>query len=103
MKYGVIKIGGFQYKIAEGDEIKVEKVEGEKGDSLDFKEVLLLVDKGKVKIGKPFLKDVKVKGKILDQIKGPKVRVATYKAKSRYRRVKGHRKLPTRIKIEKIV
>jgi len=103
MKYAVVKIGGSQYKIAEGDEIEVEKLEGKKGDSLDFKEVLLLVDKEKVKIGKPYLPGVKVKAKILDQVKGKKIRVAIYKAKSRYRKVRGHRKLLTKIKIEKIV
>lgn len=103
MKYAVVKIGGSQYKVAEGDEFEVEKIEGEKGNSIELKEVLLLVKEGKVKIGKPYLPGVKVKGKILDQIKSPKIRVATYKAKSRYRSVKGHRKLLTRIKIEKIV
>lgn len=103
MKYAVVKIGGSQYKIAEGEEIEVEKIEGKKGDSLEFKEILLLVDKGRVRIGKPSLPGVKVKGKILDQIKGKKIRVATYKAKSRYRKVKGHRKLLTRLRIEKIV
>lgn len=102
MKYAVVKIGGTQFKVVEDDEIEVEKIEGKKGNSVDFKEVLLLVDNGKMKVGKPFLSGVKVKGKILNQIKGPKIRVATYKAKSRYRRVKGHRKLLTKIKIEKI-
>jgi len=102
MKYAVVKIGGSQHKVAEGDEIEVEKIEGEKGKAVDFKEVLLLVDEEKVKIGKPYIKGAQVKTKILDQIKGKKIRVATYKAKSRYRRVKGHRKLLTRLKIEKV-
>lgn len=102
MKYAVVKIGGTQHKIAEGEEIEVEKIEGEKGDSTDFKEVLLLVDDGKVKIGKPKVLGAKVKAKILEQFKGKKIRVATYKAKARYRKVKGFRPLLTKIKIEKI-
>lgn len=103
MKYAVIKIGGSQYKVAESDEIKIEKIEGKKSDSVDFKDVLLLVDEKKIKIGEPFLPKVKVKAKILDQIKGPKIRVATYKAKSRYRKVKGQRKQLTRVKILSIL
>lgn len=103
MKYAVVKIGGSQYKVAEGDEIEVEKIEGDKGKTIEFDQVLLLVDEAKVKIGKPFIKGVEVKAKILDQFKGKKIRVATYKAKSRYRRVKGHRKQLTRVKISSIL
>lgn len=102
MKYVVIKTSGRQYKVAEGDELEIDKIEGEKGKSITFEEVLLLVDEGKVKIGQPLVKGAKVKAKILDQVKGKKIRVATYKAKSRYRRVKGFRPLLTKIKIEKI-
>jgi large subunit ribosomal protein L21 len=103
MKYAVIKIGGHQYKVAEGDEIVVDKLPDEKGKEVTFKEVILLVGDGKVKIGKPYLKESSVKGEIVEHFKGPKIRVATYKAKSRYRRVKGHRSSLTRVKIKKIV
>lgn len=102
MKYAVVKIGGSQYRVAEGEEIEVEKIEGEKGKKLTFEEVLLFVDGERVKIGRPFVKGMKVKAEILDQFKGKKIRVATYKAKSRYRRVKGHRKRLTKLKIEKL-
>lgn len=103
MKYAVIRTGGKQYKVAQDDELEVEKLEGKKGSSLIFDEVLLLVDKAKVKVGQPLVKGAKVKAKILDQIKGKKIRVATYKAKSRYRRVKGHRQRLTRVKISSIL
>jgi len=63
---------------------------------------LLLVDGEKANIGQPLIKNAQVKAKILDQFKGKKIRVATYKAKSRYRRVKGSRPQLTKIKIEKI-
>ena len=101
-KFAVIKIGSSQRKIAEGDEIEVDKIEGKKGKALLFDQVLLLVDGPKVNIGQPLVKSAQVKAKILEQFKGKKIRVATYKAKSRYRRVKGFRPQLTKIKIEKI-
>ena len=101
-KYAVVKIAGFQYKVSEGDELEVSKIEAEKDKSVIFEEVLLIVEKGQLKIGQPFVKKAQIKAKILDQIKGEKIRVATYKAKSRYRRVKGFRPLLTKIRIEKI-
>lgn len=103
MKYAVVKIGGSQYKVAEGDEIAVDKIDGEKGKSLTFEEVLLFVDEKRVTIGQPLVKNAKIKAKIVNQFKGKKIRVATYKAKSRYRRVKGFRPLLTRVKILSII
>jgi len=102
-KYAVVKIGGLQYKVAEGDEIAVDKIDGEKGKSLTFEEILLFVDEKKVAIGQPLVKNAKIKAEIVDQFKGKKIRVATYKAKSRYRRVKGFRPLLTRVKILSIM
>ena len=103
MKYAIVKIGGSQFKLNEGDEISVEKIAGKKGDKVVFKEVLLLVDEKKIKIGQPLVKGETVQAQILEQYRGEKIRVATFKAKSRYRRVKGHRKYLTKIKIEKII
>jgi len=103
MKYAVVKIGGSQYKVAEGDEIVVDKIDGEKGKSLIFNQILLLVDDQRIQIGQPLLKEAKVKAEIVGQFKGKKIRVATYKAKSRYRRVKGFRPLLTRVKILSIM
>jgi len=99
--YAIVKIGGSQYKVAEGDELQVDKIEGEKGKTVSFDEVLLLSDE-EIKIGEPLVKGAQIKAKIIEQFKGDKIRVATYKAKSRYRRVKGFRPLLTKIKIEKI-
>jgi large subunit ribosomal protein L21 len=102
MKYTIIEAGSKQYKIKEGDEILVEKIEGKEGDKVKFDKVLILVDGEKRHIGQPYVSSVLVEGKILSQIKGDKIRIATYKAKSRYRKVKGHRQRFTKIKIEKI-
>jgi len=101
-KYAIVKIGGSQYKVTEGDEFEVDKIEGEKGKTVSFDEVLLLADE-EIKIGEPLVKGAQIKAKIIEQFKGDKIRVATYKAKSRYRRVKGFRPLLTKIKIEKII
>ncbi len=102
MKYAVVEISGKQYKVAEGEEFEVDKIEGDKGKKLTLDKVLLIVDEKKRKIGKPIVRGAKVTAEILEQFKGKKIRVATYKAKSRYRRVIGHRSQLTRIKIKKI-
>ena len=103
MKYAVINASGSQYKVEEGSKITVDKFDGEKGDMVDFNEVLLLVDGENAKIGTPFVKDAKVKAEVLEQFRGKKIRVATYKAKSRYRRVIGHRSDLVRLEIKKIL
>lgn len=102
MKYAVVKIKGHQYKVSEGDEIEIDRLPDKEKTEIVFDQVLLLVDGEKVKIGHPYLKGTSVKVEVIEHFKGPKIRVATYKAKSRYRRVKGHRSLLTKIKIKKI-
>ena len=96
-KYAIIKLQGHQYQVSENEEILVDKLTKGKEP-----EVLLLVDGDKVKIGKPTLKDVSVKIKIIGEEKGDKIRVFKYKGKSRYRRARGFRSQYTRILIEKI-
>ncbi len=100
MNYAVIKTGGKQYKVAEGDVIEVENLSAKEG-KITFDEVLLVVtDKG-VKIGKPKVES-KVTGKILENRKGDKTRVAKFKSKVRYRRVTGFRPQVSIVQIEKI-
>jgi len=103
-KIAVIKTGGKQYKVKEGDKIQVEKIEGKEGKKVDFKEVLLIAEEnGKdVEAGTPFLKGKKVEAKILEQYKDKKVTVIKYKNKIRYRRKLGHRQQKTQIQIESI-
>lgn len=102
MKYAIVNINGSQYKVTEGEELEINKVEGKKEEKVIFDKVLLLVDEQKITVGQPLVEKAKVTAKIIDQYKGKKIRVATYKAKSRYRRVKGFRPYLTKIKIEKI-
>jgi large subunit ribosomal protein L21 len=98
-KYAVIRIKGKQYKVSEGDEILIDRLGQAKAEA----EVLLVVEGGKIQVGKPLLKGVKVKLKVLkDEEKGKKVTVTKFKAKSRYRRKYGFRPLYTRLLIEKI-
>ena len=100
--YAIIKTGGKQYKVAEGDTIMVEKLTAEVGDSVAFEEVLAVVSDGSAKVGKPFLEGAKVTAKVEAQGKGPKIRIFKYKAKSNYRRRQGHRQPFTKVTIEKI-
>lgn len=102
MKHAVILTGGKQYKVCEGEVFSVAKLEGKAKDKVEFKEILLLLDDDKAAFGTPYLKDVKVKAEIIEQYKDKKVIVSKFKAKARYRRVKGHRQQLTKIKIIKI-
>ncbi|MBI4999774.1 50S ribosomal protein L21 [Candidatus Gottesmanbacteria bacterium] len=89
--YAVIKTGGKQYKVFEGEILEIDKLQKNPGEQIEFGEVLLVVKNGEVKIGQPTVPGTKVTAKILEQIKGKKIRIARFKAKVRYRRVKGFR------------
>ena len=100
--YAIIKTGGKQYKVAEGDTIYVEKLEANVDDAVTFDQVLTVVHDGNVTVGKPLVSGAKVTGKVLDQGKAKKILVFKYKAKSNYRRRQGHRQPFTKVAIEKI-
>ena len=100
--YAIIKTGGKQYKVAEGEVIYVEKLDAEAGDAVTFDEVLAVVADGDVKVGKPVVAGAKVTGKVEAQGKEKKILVFKYKAKSNYRRRQGHRQPFTKVVIEKI-
>lgn len=101
MKLAVIKTGGKQYKVTEGQLLKIEKIAGEKGDKINFDQVLLMgTDDGKtVEIGVPVLTEQKVGAEIIEQGRARKVRVVKYKSKTRYHKVYGHRQHFTQVKI----
>ncbi len=100
--YAIIKTGGKQYRVAEGDVICIEKLNADEGEVVAFDEVLTLVDGDTVKVGRPLVDGVKVTGKVQMQGKGKKIRIFKYKAKSNYRRRQGHRQPFTKVVIEKI-
>lgn len=102
MKYAVVDIKGKQYKISKGDEILFEDISDEK-DGLLFDRVLLYVDDDSVNVGSPYVKDIEVKAKILERLKGDKLDILVYRAKSNYRRRMGFRPSLCRVMIEDIV
>lgn len=98
----VIKVAGKQYKIKEGERLKIDKILGELNKKVTFDEVLLVFDNKKINIGQPKLKGVKVEAKVLKQGRDKKITIFKFKSKTRYRRKKGHRQPYTLIEIEKI-
>jgi large subunit ribosomal protein L21 len=103
-KIAVIKTGGKQYKVAEGDKVKLEKLPGEANGKVTFDQILLVSDSksGESKIGNPLVKGAKVEAKVLEQGRDKKVKVVKYKSKTRYTRVYGHRQPYTEVEISKI-
>jgi len=99
----VIKTGGKQYLVKEGDVLEIEKMEEEVGKKISFEEVLLIFNENgeDIQIGQPNLK-VNVEAEILEQKRGKKITVVKYKAKTRYHRRTGHRQLLTKVMILKI-
>lgn len=102
MQYAVIASGGKQYKVSVGEEILVDKLDGEKGKIYSFPQVLLVRDNDDIMLGKPFITQAQVLGKILDEIKGDKITISKFKAKVHYRRRIGFRPLYSKVKIESI-
>ena len=100
--YAIIKTGGKQYRIAEGDVITIEKLEATADETVTFDEVLTVVNDGDVKVGTPLVNGAKVTGTVLEQGKAKKILVFKYKAKSNYRKRQGHRQPYTEVLIEKI-
>lgn len=102
--FAVIKTGGKQYKVKEGQILKIEKIAGKVGDKIGFDKVLLVADEdGKeVKVGNPTVSGAKVAAEILEQGRAKKVMVIKYKPKTRYRRKVGHRQMYTKVKIVSI-
>jgi len=100
----VIKTGGKQYKVAEGDVIKVEKIDVEAGKTIDFNDVLLVgeADGTNLNIGAPLVPGAKVTATVIAQGRDKKIDVIKYKRKVRYRKKYGHRQAYTQVKIQKI-
>ena len=99
MKYAVIRTGGKQYRVAEGDLVKVEKLDGEVGEQVTLADVLFIGDNGAVKIGAPIVANARVVGEIVGQGKAKKVVVFKKKRRKSYSRQRGHRQHQTTLKI----
>ena len=100
--YAVVNTGGKQYKVQQGEILRVEKIPGDVGSPVTFDRVLLFSDGENVNIGQPVLDDVAVEGHIVEQGKAKKIIVFKYKRRKRYRRKKGHRQEFTAVRIDSI-
>ena len=100
--YAIIKTGGKQYRVSEGDVITIEKLDVAAEGTVSFDEVVTVVKDGDVKVGTPLVDGAKVTGTVLEHGKAKKSLVFKYKAKSNYRRRQGHRQPFTKVRIEKI-
>lgn len=97
--HAVIKTGGKQYRVTNGDVIKVERLEGEAGGSVELTNVLMVTDGDKTTVGTPLVDGAKVTAEILGQDRGPKLIVFKKKRRQNYRRKKGHRQDITVLRI----
>lgn len=100
--YAIIESCGKQYKVAEGDVVFFEKLDAEEGKKVTFDKVILVSEEGKVQVGNPYVKDVKVEGKVVSHGKGKKIIVFKMKPKKNYRRKQGHRQPYTKVEITSI-
>ena len=102
VSYAVVKTGGKQYLVKEGMTIIVDQLNLEKGTEIELEILVKLEEEGKAfKLGQPLLKE-KVSAEVIDNVKGDKIRIAKFKAKSRYRKVRGFRARLTKLKIIKV-
>lgn len=100
--YAIIESCGKQYKVAEGDVVFFEKLDAEEGKKITFDKVMLVSEDGKVQVGNPYVKGVKVEGKVVAHGKAKKIIVFKMKAKANYRRRYGHRQPYTKVEITSI-
>jgi large subunit ribosomal protein L21 len=101
--YAVIRTGGKQYRVAPGQQLRVDRLPGSAGDRVELPDVLLLSTDDGTQVGAPTLENARVVASIVDQSRGRKIPVFKYKPKVRYRVLRGHRQLHTDLRIEEIV
>jgi large subunit ribosomal protein L21 len=100
--YAVVKTGGKQYRVQEGDTLRVEKLAGNVGDRVDFAEVLMIGGVDAPQVGKPLVSGAKVEGNIVDQGRARKV-YSFRKKKEGWKKIRGHRQSFTAVKVSRIV
>lgn len=101
--FAIIKTGGKQYKVAANDVIKVEKLVGASGDTVEFSDVLMMGEGSSVKVGEPLVSNARVCGTVLDQIRDDKVIIFKKNRRHNYRRKNGHRQYLTVVRITDIL
>ena len=101
--YAIVEIAGHQYKVEKDQSIFVHRLEGDVDSAIEFANVLLIDNNGKVKIGAPAVKGAKVEAKIIEHLRGDKVIVFKKKRRKGYKKRNGHRQYLTKIQISNIV
>lgn len=101
--YAIVDIAGQQFKIEKGQEVYVHRLEGKEGSKVDFDQVLLMDNDGKVNVGTPFIDGARVTATIIEHLKGNKVLVFKKKRRKGYQKLNGHRQYLSLIKIESIL
>lgn len=101
--YAIVEIAGQQFKVEEGQEVFVHRLQAAEGDSLTFDQVLLVDNDGSVSVGKPTVSGASVGATVLEHLKGDKVIVFKKKRRKGYRKKNGHRQSFTKIKIDSVV
>ncbi len=100
--YAIIETGGKQYRVQEGQTIKVEKLSKPAGETVEIEKVLLVSDDDNVTVGTPYVEGAKVKAKVVETAKDKKVLVFKKKPRKGFKRLRGHRQLYTKLQIENI-
>jgi len=100
--YAVIKTGGKQYRVSEGDIIEIEKLDSDEGAAVDFEDILMVGEGEDVKIGTPFIDGCKVTGTITEQKRGKKIEIIKFRRRKHHQKRTGHRQYLTKVEITSI-
>ncbi len=103
MAYAIFKTGGKQYRVTEGDQVEVEKLDAKVGDTVTFDEVLLKHDGEQTTVGSPVIEGAKVTAKVEEQFRAPKVIAFKFKRRKGHHKTKGHRQNLTRLSIKSVI
>lgn len=101
--HAIIKTGGKQYRVSEGEKLRVETLAGDPGDVIEFGEVLLISAPEGIEIGQPLLAGAKVTATVLEHGRGEKIRIVKFKRRKHHRKQMGHRQNFTKVEIKQIV
>ena len=100
--YAVIKTGGKQYRVTEGQTLKVEKLEAGEGAAVEFDQVLMIADGDRIEVGAPYLNGARVAATVKSQGRGPKIRIIKFRRRKHYFKTQGHRQSYTELQISAI-
>jgi large subunit ribosomal protein L21 len=100
--YAVIKTGGKQYRVAEGETLKVEKLDVEEGAAVEFDQVLMIADGDRIQLGAPYVEGARVTATVQSRGRGPKVLIVKFRRRKHYRKTQGHRQAYTELRISGI-